>query len=125
MQLVVAITASLLLASSVTATTRGIVLYTEKGFGGVAASIPVAGAGVCHPVNEPYISHLGSAHAYLGSVCKMFTDTDCSRCAACIDFNVKFTDMTSVPPVHSFLCEPDSQFVCSNVNSCPFPPKGV
>ncbi|KAJ7851008.1 hypothetical protein B0H14DRAFT_2581631 [Mycena olivaceomarginata] len=123
MQLVAAITASLLLASFATAG-QGIVLYTGKGFGGVAASIPVV-AGVCHSVNEPYISHLLSAHAYLGSVCKMFTDTGCSHCAACIDFNERFTDMTSVPAVHSFLCEPDSQFVCSNATSCPFPPKGV
>ncbi|KAJ7909318.1 hypothetical protein B0H13DRAFT_2013636 [Mycena leptocephala] len=116
MQLLAAITASLLLVSSATAQSIG--LFTEKDFDGEAL-FPAVDPGACNPVNEPFISHLLSAVADPGFICKMFTDTSCSHCAACVDAD-GFRNMASVPAVRSFLCEAADQFGCSNANSCQF-----
>ncbi|KAJ7915003.1 hypothetical protein B0H13DRAFT_2001217 [Mycena leptocephala] len=115
MQLLAAITTSLMLVSSTTA--ASLTLFTGTGFTGQSATL--TNNGECGAINEPFISHLLSAKASAGDICFLYKDANgCSDCGACVDAN-GFRDMTAVPAVHHFRCVTADSQGCSNA-ACDF-----
>ncbi|KAJ6537000.1 hypothetical protein B0H19DRAFT_1182348 [Mycena capillaripes] len=116
MQLLAAITTSLMLVTSTTA--ASLTLFTGTGFTGQSATL--ISNGECGlPINQPFISRLLSAKASDGDICFLYKDVnDCSDCAACVDAD-GFSDMTAVPAVQHFRCVTADSQGCSNA-ACDF-----